>query len=201
MIFSRQAAKTNSTGTTQQMRAALSRLKFHALDNATPVDKICRFKQNDDGLILNLARDSGECVVISKEGCSIVPQPDILVQKDVDTLPIENIEFGNSGLQACDAMLELMGITNMYDQHYLKMLMVSWLFEKVATPILFLIGEPGSGKTTLASALKGVFDPTENGGAYLPETMLEMALVLSKSGIAYVDNFTDLNKKIQKLLL
>ena len=49
--------------------------------------------------------------------------------------------------------------------------MVSWLFEKVATPILFLIGEPGSGKTTLASALKGVFDPTENGGAYLPETM------------------------------
>ena len=27
--------------------------------------------------------------------------------------------------------------------------------------------------------------------------MLEMALVLSKSGIAYVDNFTDLNKKIQ----
>ena len=72
----------------------------HALDNATPIDKICRFKQNDDGLILNLARDSGECVVITKEGCSIVPQPDILVQKDVDTLPIENIEFGCSGLQA-----------------------------------------------------------------------------------------------------
>ena len=197
MIFSRQAAKTNSTGTTQQMRAALSRLKFHALDNATPVDKICRFKQNDHGLILNLARVSGECVVITKEGCSIVPQPDILVQKDADTLPIENIELGCNGLHACDAMLELMGITNMYDQHYLKMLMVSWLFEKVATPILFFIGEPGSGKTTLASALKGVFDPTENGGAYLPETMLEMALVLSKSGIAYVDNFTDLNKKIQ----
>lgn len=197
MIFSRQAAKTNSTGTTQQMRAALSRLKFHALDNATPVDKICRFKQNDHGLILNLARVSGECVVITKEGCSIVPQPDILVQKDADTLPIDHIEFGCNGLHACDAMLELMGITNMYDQHYLKMIMVSWLFEKVATPILFLIGEPGSGKTTLASALKGVFDPTENGGAYLPETMLEMALVLSKSGIAYVDNFTDLNKKIQ----
>ena len=31
MIFSRQAAKTNSTGTTQQMRAALSRLKFHVV--------------------------------------------------------------------------------------------------------------------------------------------------------------------------
>lgn len=121
MIFSRQAAKTNSTGSMQQMKAALSRLKFHALDNATPIDKICCFKQNDDGLILTFARDSGECVVITKDGCSIVPQPDILVQKDVDTLPIENIEFGNSGLQACDAMLELMGITNMYDQHYLKM--------------------------------------------------------------------------------
>lgn len=57
MIFSRQAAKTNSTGS-MQMKAALSRLKFHALDNATPIDKICRFKQNDDGLILNLAKDS-----------------------------------------------------------------------------------------------------------------------------------------------
>lgn len=55
------------------------------------------------------------------------------------------------------------------------------MFEKVATPLRLLIGEPGSGKTTLASALKGVFDPTGNGGAYLPETMLEMALVLSKS--------------------
>ena len=200
MIFSRQAEKTTITGTTQQMKIALSRLKYHALEHARPIEKVCRFGQSGEKLLLNLGRASGECIQITELGYSLIPQPDILMLRDAETSPIEELEMGCHGMKACDEMLALLGITNEYDRHYLKITMVSWLFAQVATPILFFIGNPGSGKTTLATALKGVFDPTDKGGAYLPETILEMALVLSKAGIAYIDNFTNLNKKIQNAL-
>ena len=76
------------------------------------------------------------------------------------------------------------------------MTIVTYLFENVSTPALFFIGKEGSGKSFLAKTLKGIFDPAKS-GAVLNKKTSDMILYLNKSGIGFIDNFSDINAESQ----
>ena len=74
------------------------------------------------------------------------------------------------------------------------MTLVSYLFAEIPTPILYLHGPAGSGKTSLANALKSIFDPGV--GEFLHNNALDLALTLDRSGIVLFDNFSSLSNSI-----
>ncbi len=104
--------------------------------------------------------------------------------------------MGCSGLSACNKFLNVQGITDKNERHYLLMVLVSYLFPEISSPILYFYGKQGSGKTFRALTLKGVFDKS-SAGVYLGNNILELALLLNKSGVTFIDNFSSLNANCQ----
>ena len=180
----------------QSYKAALSMLKYNLIGKAKPIQKICRFGRLGDKLILDLGTDTGDCIEISKDGYQKITQPEVLLERNENIAPIENIQMGCSGLSACNTFLDVQGITNQNERHYLLMVLVSYLFPEISSPILYFYGKQGSGKTFRALTLKGVFDKS-TAGVYLGNNILELALLLNKSGITFVDNFSSLNANCQ----
>lgn len=199
-IFNLQATKTNKTGTSNDMKVAKTRLADYIKNHAKPIQTIGRFGCIDKNLILNLARKDGECIEINTQGYRMIPRPQVIFEDCGNLMPIETITIGATGLSATNKLFDLLDINNKKDRHYLILTCLSFLFDNITTPFIIFYGEYGSGKTTLASAIKGIFDPVpedQSGGVHLPEKVHDLAIVLNNEGVALIDNFTKLPKKIQ----
>ena len=202
-ILNKQAAKTVQTGGPNDMRTAKKRLADHVGEHAKPIEQIRRIGRIGEKLILDLGRSTGECICISKDGYALTSRPQALFDERGTLEPIENIKLGCTGLDAANRMFDLLGITDSNDRWYLHMLLVSWLFPNISSPIFFLVGGYGTGKTTLGAALKGTFDPEpedESGGANMPENVQDLAILVYEKAVSLIDNFTSLPVRIQNAL-
>ena len=180
----------------QNYKTALAQLKYRLKKNgATKIEKITRFGIVDNKLILDLGTDSNECIEITKDGYKKVFQPDILLERNENIKSID-VSLGFTGLKNFYALLDILNIDDEFDRIYILMTIVSYLFENVSTPALFFIGKEGSGKSFLAKTLKGIFDPAKS-GAVLNKKTSDMILYLNKSGIGFIDNFSDINAESQ----
>ena len=202
-ILERQEQKTVTSGSDQDFKKAKRKLMAYVTENAHPIKSLGRFGADGQSLLLNIAKSSGECIAISQEGYELRQRPQSFLQDFDEALtPIEAISMGCSGTTATEELLDLLEVMA-DDRHFLKVLVLSYLFPDLESPILLLVGDNGSGKTTLAGILKAIFDPLPmqmSGGIYLPEEVSDLALELSQQGVLLIDNFTALNKKTQNLL-
>ena len=176
------------------LKSILIVIKSYAKNNSSPIQSITRFGVINGELVWNLGFQNRNCVIINTDSVRIGSPGDVLLVCNEKTKPIEKIEFSSSGISSCEMFLDLFGITSGVERHWILMTLVSYLFAEVSTPILYLHGPAGSGKTTLASALKAVFDP--NVGEFLHNNALELALTLDRSGIVFFDNFSSLSNSI-----
>ena len=176
------------------LKSILIVIKSYAKNNSSPIQSITRFGVINGELVWNLGFQNRNCVIINTDSVRIGSPGDVLLVCNEKTKPIEKIEFSSSGIISCEMFLDLFGITSGVERHWILMTLVSYLFAEISTPILYLHGPAGSGKTTLASALKAVFDP--NVGEFLHNNALELALTLDRSGIVFFDNFSSLSNSI-----
>lgn len=203
-ILERQEQKTVTSGSDQDFKKAKRKLMAYVTENAQPIKSLGRFGMDGHVLIWNLAREDGGCIAITPEGYELRQRPQSFLQDyDEALMPIEAVGMAcNNETHAIGQLLDLLEV-NAEDRHFLTILLLSYLFPEVETPILFLVGEYGTGKTTFAAIIKNIADPLPielSGGLSLPDKVSDLALELSQQGVILIDNFTGLNKKTQNML-
>lgn len=164
--------------------------------NIEPV--FTRFGHKDGKLYLDLVTKSREVVEISSEGWKVI--------KDC---PINFLRFGAMNPLpypvAGGSLDELRPFLNAREDHD-WILMTSWLVSSFmptgigAKPLLMMKGIKGSWKTTTATILKKVLDPTSSKGRMLPSGVRELAIACMRSGIPSFDNLSGMTAELSDAL-
>ena len=181
-------------------RSALSTLKYRIKSSAKRIKMITRFGEYEGNLILDLGKDDFNVVEISPNNYRIIQRPDILLNRSELILPIDDIKLNMNGLDYTYKYFSYFNLNDDIVVHLLIMTSISYLFDKISSPILYFFGESGSGKSTIARAVKSIFDITRAGHTLNSNNILELCLLLSNSGVCFIDNFTSLKQETQNNL-
>lgn len=119
------------------------------------------------------------------------------VKQDLDEVTIDLTEYG---LENFNQLLDLFQIKDKSQRHYLLIHCLSFLFDGINTPILYLHGNAGSGKTTLGTTIRNIFDPQAGRGAPFPTKTDDFITYTSNYDVVFFDNFTSLSDNIQNYL-
>lgn len=182
--------------TQQQFKAILAMIKSDIPYTAKPIKTMNRFYQDEYRLLFDKGTQDNRCIQITAKGISCVQQPEIILVRNRLTSPVEAIDINARGITYLQELWKLFGISDELEQHFLNILLVSYLFDNIASPILYVHGQHGSGKTSFAKAIKNIFDPWE-AGVSLPTKAEDLKLLLSTAAIGFIDNFSGLNKHTQ----
>lgn len=150
-----------------------------------------RFYQDGNKLIYDLGRDDYQCIEITPNKVVQVSHPDMILERSILYLPITNIDFSNGDDHYFEQFWDLCEIKEVYQRHFLNIVILSYLFNNISSPILYLYGDQGSGKTRLALSIKNIFDPWE-AGVVMPTKLDNFRLLLNQAGIGFIDNFSEL---------
>lgn len=170
-------------------------------------ESLARFSRNNielhnrmhfDGykLILDLNRSDGYYVVADGNGWTLTQTVNCKFIRFPHSSPLPLPVSNGNVLE----LLPFLNIENEYD----KILVICWLIASFITTIpraiLCLNGSAGSAKTTQATMLKGLVDPSFEGGMYIRNREDELALLLNQSAVPFFDNLSSLPKPIENLL-
>ena len=179
-------------------KVALSIVKNDIENSAIPIKRINRFHQENGLLLYDMGTQDNRCIKIIPDRIGVIQQPEFLLIRNKLTLPVEiDTNFKPNGLSHIEQLWDLFDISDSLERHYLNILILSYLFNDIASPILYLHGSYASGKTSLAKAIKNIFDPWE-AGASLPKKSEDLKLLLSTAAIGFIDNLSGLNKHVQE---
>ena len=172
-------------------------LKYNLLNmNVIKVETMTRFSIINNNLILDLGSDTNECVEVSSDGYRIIDQPNVILNRHDKYLPISNIKLNCTGHEYIDKFFDILGMNDKYDRAFILITAMSYLFEQVSSPILYFYGMEGNGKTTLAKAIKSIFDPCKS-GLIMNKNLEDLYLNCSKQGVAFIDNFGKVSEDVQ----
>lgn len=147
-------------------------------------------------LVLDLVRDDGLFVVANTGGWTISKNVSCKFIRYPHSSPLPLPDTNGS-------VLELLPFLNIHDE-YDQILVICWLIASLVTTIpraiLCFHGSPGSAKTSQATMLKNLVDPSYEGGLYIRNKEDEMALLLAQSAMPFFDNLTTVTKAIENML-
>lgn len=155
------------------------------------IPSISRFYQENDKIIYDLGREDYQCIEINPNVVKQILHPEMILERSELTLPINEIDLSQKGIDNINLFWDLCQIDSIHQRHFLNIVILSYLFNNINSPILYFYGQHGSGKTRLALAIKSIFDPW-NEGAVLPTKLDNFRLLLNQSGIGFIDNFSEL---------
>lgn len=174
----------------------LFRLQFDIKVKA--IKKINRFTQEANTLIYNPGGKYPEMVFITANGVTISQNSMPLdIKKNLSEV---EIDFSSQNLDHFNEFLNLFHIEDEFQRPYLLVHCVSFLFSAVSTPILYLHGYAGNGKTTFGTAIQNIFDPQGGRGAPLSNKLEDFITHTSNFDIVFFDNFTSIPSSIQNYL-
>lgn len=136
-----------------------------------------------DGVVLDLGTPDGAAVVITTAGWQVVPRSPVLFQRTglTGALPIP-VRGGD--------MNKLRDVLNVADESF--PLLVGWLvaafMPDIPHPILMLGGLQGTGKTTAARFITGLFDPSDAPTRSQPRDPEAWAMMAANSWSTALDN-------------
>lgn len=147
----------------------------------------------------NLLAGAGELIVdmlegrqvrITASGYRVEPYDGVRFQKHVTSQPID-------GIDECDDLLKLVQEAFDLDQRHailLIALLVAAQLPWATKPILMLVGDPGSGKTTMARMLVDTIDPSCTSALTLESKTLTQ--IASSRAVASFDNLAPFQRKL-----
>ncbi len=138
-------------------------------------------------IVLDLGTSDGRCVVIEPGGWRIAERSPVLFRRSTLTGPLPDPARGGS----LDA---LRGLLNVDDDGW--QLIVSWLvaalLPDIPHPILTVVGEQGTAKTTAARLVVSLVDPSPAPLRTPPREMRSWAAAASASWIVGLDNVSSI---------
>jgi hypothetical protein len=157
------------------------------LRDSDPEPVHLRSAVHEGAMILDLGTPDGHCVTVGAGGWTMLDRSPVLFRRDVGfPLPVPARTARGDGLDRLRALLHC--------DEALFRLVCAWLaivlVPGVPHPILVLRGEQGTSKTTFASIVQRVIDPSALAPGALPDTQRDFAVRMNAAYVQAFDNVT-----------
>lgn len=165
---------------------ALAILRGQALNGPTENAHI-RIGSHAGGVVLDLGTPNGSAVVIDRAGWRVVPRAPILFQRTALTGELPEPTRGANAST-------LLGLLNISEESWPVLLgwLVAAMIPDIPHPILLLGGQQGTGKTTAARFLCGLFDPSSAPTRSQPRDPEAWAISVASGWAAIIDNVSNI---------
>ncbi|ACV68896.1 hypothetical protein [Desulfohalobium retbaense] len=165
------------------LNAAIRQITAIAFAEGAARKTFVRSGHHEEKLYLDLCDDQGQVIEIDSTGWRMTKSAPVLFRK-LDHLKPLPVPTSGSNIN------ELMNILDI--GHEERILVVSWLLSsinpKVNTPLLYIQGDPGSGKSTIAKTIQSLIDPSSSYGMHLPKDPTELLRASYNFRILNFDN-------------
>lgn len=174
-----------STARAKAIDEAVSELGGEALAaDKSPIH--VRIAPHGPGFVLDLGRDDGVVVVAEPEGWKLTKDSPVTFKRNDFTHPMQNPERGSSFVLLRKHFRIAAG-----DFDLLPGYLVSVLFPQRPRPILLLQGGQGTGKSTVATMIVSILDPSEAPLHSPPRHVDSWIDVASSVSLVVIDNLSD----------
>jgi len=179
--------ETGENHSDESYKNALSLIRSEVLMDAVKTEVIHnRIAMTGDAIYYDLANPDWQAVKISKTGVEIVSLNEntpIFARRQhqhAQVLP----KFKRAAL---GELVQLLRIPSK-DRQLFMVHLVSMLVEKYPIPIMNILGEQGSNKTTLAKSVKNIVDPSGGNISSIPRNKTELLLHFNNRYLVNFDN-------------
>jgi DNA polymerase I-like protein with 3'-5' exonuclease and polymerase domains len=147
-----------------------------------------RVAAHEGAVYVDLANDAWEAAKITSEGVEIVSDPPVRFRRRKGMLELPYPAKGGK----VDALRRFVNLKDAKDW----LLLLAWLVQAFRPtsrhPILILLGEQGSAKTTLARMLKAIVDPSTTPVRSVPRSEHDLVIAANNSWVMALDNLSGL---------
>ena len=191
-LLYRYYTKVGSAPNAEPMRSALATLGARArFDHDTPKRKVSvRVGGEADKIYIDLADDQWRAVEIDSDGWRVIDNAPVRFRRAPGMLPLPVPVKGGT----VDTLRSYVNIAPDADADFV--LLVSWLIaglrERGPYPILVLIAEEGSAKSTLVLLLLALIDPNDAPLSALPKSFQDLSISANNSHLLCFDNVSKL---------
>ena len=169
---------------------ALLQLKSDAVCNGSIREKIYnRIAQTDKAIYYDIGDPNWNIIRINKQNYFTVPYSQSLPIFKRTQRMVKQVTPFQTTKNALDKLVKLLRIRES-DRLLFKVHVIHMFFEKPQTPIIVLIGEHGSIKTTITKAVKKLVDPSSSNTGSLPTHYEDIPNNFSNSYLAVFDNIS-----------
>jgi hypothetical protein len=179
----------------QSLLSALHTIEAQARFDCPEVEVHTRVAERGGEIYLHLCNADWEAVRITREGWEVVPVPAVKFVRYSGMLPLPRPTRGGS-IGALDTLTNLSG-------HALKLLkgyLLGCLREKIPFPMLAVIGEQDSGKTTLCRLVKSLIDPGKPATRAAPKSEEDLMIAADGCHILALDNLSHIDEQLSDAL-
>jgi len=177
------------------LASAIHTIKAKAVFEGSQVDVHVRVAETEGTLWVDLCNENWEAVQITKSGWEVIQSRPIKFVRQTGMLSLPRPARGGS-LRDVDGFTTLAGDA----LTLVKGFMLGCLRERGPFPILALIGEQGSGKTTLSRLLKRTVDPSKAATRCLPRDERDLMIAAEGQHILALDNLSFVDEQMSDAL-
>lgn len=171
------------------IRAALGVLISKALHDGPRCDVAVRVAEHGGNLYLDLANERGEAVVMTAQGWSVTAKHPVRFRVPRGLKPLPSPERDGS----IDELRPLINAPGEAEW----CLLVAWLVASLRPgrplPVLVLLGEAGSAKSTTGRLLRSLIDPAEPADRTRPRDERDLAIAAKNGWVCSFDNLSGLS--------
>jgi hypothetical protein len=180
----------------QALASAIHTIEAQALFEGSRKDVRVRVADADGDLWLDLGNDAWEAVHITRSGWRVVQNPPIKFVRRAGMLPLPRPEKGGSLSQIMPRFVTIsedaLVLVGGYELGCLR--------GRGPYPILNLVGEQGSGKTTLSRLIKRTLDPSKAATRCLPKDERDLMIAAGSQHILALDNLSYIDEQMSDAL-
>ncbi len=181
-LASRFMDQTGRAASASSLADAMAVLEGMAAQEA-PTPLALRVGRHDDAIVVDLGDPSGRAIMIDQFGWEVIDRSPVCFRRSALTLPLPTPI--STGVDIMD-----MRLLNVAAESW--PLVVAWLvaalIPEIPHPLLFPKGEQGTGKTTTASMLSRIIDPSPAPVRAAPRDLEQWAVAAAGSWVVAVDN-------------
>lgn len=164
-------------------------------DNVPTYNEANRIYMDSEKLVYELEQESGKCVVITKEEARIDIVTDVLFKHPADFEDQCEPDFNSEPDDIFDLIHKHFNMKNKNQEKLLILYLATALLgSNIAFPVLNLIGEQGSSKSTTLRKINQILDPKKGDLCGLPKGVDGLELRLANTYFVALDNLSKLSK-------
>jgi hypothetical protein len=172
----------------QALQDGLGVLEAKALFEGLEHEVNVRVAEYEGAVYVDLANDAWEAAKITSEGVEVVSDPPVRFRRRKGMLAFPHPAIGGN----VGALRRFVNLKDAKDW----LLLLAWLVQAFRPtsryPILILLGEQGSAKTTLARMLKAMVDPSTTPVRSVPRGEHDLFIAANNSWVMALDNLSGL---------
>jgi hypothetical protein len=180
----------------QALASAIHTIEAQAVFEGSRKDVHVRVADADGDLWLDLGNDAWEAVHITRSGWALVQNPPIKFVRRAGMLPLPRPEKGRSLREMMPRFVTISEDALVLVRGY----QLGCLRGRGPYPILSLVGEQGSGKTTLSRLIKRTLDPSKAATRCLPKDERDLMIAAGSQHILALDNLSYIDEQMSDAL-